>query len=70
MMVNRELLLEKFKDHPDPILHGLLDSLLVDSPAGCVLLGQRNPAQVESAAKVGTPMAKEDAEWVKSLYQD
>ena len=70
MTENRKLLLEKFKDHPESILHGLLDSLLTDLPTGCVLLGQRNPDQVESASKVGTPMTKKDAQWVKSLYQN
>ena len=69
MMENRALLKERFSHHSESILHGLVDSLLIDSPTGCVLLGQRNPAQVESAATVGTPLSKEDADWVKALYR-
>ena len=69
MMENRVLLEERFSHHSESILHGLVDSLLIDSQTGCVLLGQRNPAQVESAAKVGTPLSQEDADWVKALYR-
>ncbi|HHZ82551.1 MAG TPA: hypothetical protein EYN60_00795 [Nitrospirales bacterium] len=58
-----------FSTHPQPVLHGLLDVLLTDTPTGCVLLGQRSPAQVEAAALAGTEMAKRDAEWVRSLYR-
>ncbi|MFQ6673215.1 MAG: aldo/keto reductase [Fidelibacterota bacterium] len=66
---NRDALVARFRDHPEPVLHGLLDSLLADAPTGCVLLGQRNPGQVESAAKVGTAMDPDDVEWVRSLYR-
>ncbi|MCH8011859.1 MAG: aldo/keto reductase [Candidatus Marinimicrobia bacterium] len=69
MMENRILLEERFSHHSESILHGLVDSLLIDSQTGCVLLGQRNSAQVESAAKVGTPLSQEDADWVKALYR-
>ena len=58
-----------FSTHPQPLLHGLLDVLLTDTPTGCVLLGQRSVAQVEAAARAGTEMAKSDAEWVRSLYR-
>lgn len=69
MMKNRALLEKRFSQHSEPILHGLVDSLLIDSPTACVLLGQRSLAQVESAAKVGTPLSQDDTEWVKSLYR-
>ncbi len=58
-----------FSTHPQPVLHGLLDSLLTDTPTGCVLLGQRSPAQVEAAALAGDEMTKGDAEEVRSLYR-
>lgn len=58
-----------FSTHPQPVLHGILDSLLTDTPTGCVLLGQRSPAQVEAAALAGDEMTKSDAEWVRSLYR-
>ncbi len=65
----REAMEQHFSTHPQPILHGLLDSLLSDTPTGCVLLGQRSPAQVDAAAAVGNTMSDKNAEWVRSLYQ-
>jgi aryl-alcohol dehydrogenase-like predicted oxidoreductase len=51
-----------------PILHALLACLLADAPTACVLLGMRNPDQVEAAAKLEAPLSAEDASWVRSLY--
>ena len=53
-----------------PVLHGVLGPLTEDAPGGCVLLGQRNPSQVEAAAAVGGAMSAADAAWVRSLYAD
>lgn len=66
---NKGLMSEKFKDHPDPVMHGLVDTLLTDSPTGCVLLGQRNISQVEAASVLGKTVSPEDAEWVFSIYR-
>lgn len=68
MMHNRRQLEERFSDHPEPVLHGVIDTLLTDAPTGCVLLGQRNRGQAESAGRLGTSISEEDAQWVKSLY--
>ena len=51
-------------------MHGLVDALLTDSPTGCVLLGQRNTTQVDSAASLGVALSEEEANWVKKLYQN
>ena len=69
MRQRRARLEERFEGHPQPVLHGLVDSLLADSPTGCVLLGVRNADQAEAAATLGQPVSGEDAEWVKTLYQ-
>jgi aryl-alcohol dehydrogenase-like predicted oxidoreductase len=66
---NRVALEERFKDHPEPVLHGLIDALLTDSPSGCVLLGQRNARQAAAAAAIGQPLCVADADWIKLLYQ-
>ena len=66
---NKVKLEDKFKNHPQPVLHGLLGALLEDSPTGCVLLGQRNVAQVVAAAELGESLSNEDAAWVKELYK-
>ena len=54
--------------HPHPVLHALVGALLEDSPTASVLLGQRRPRQVESAATLGDPLDAETAAWVRRLY--
>ncbi len=66
---NRLKLEEKFSDHPQPVLHGLLGALLTDSPTGCVLLGQRDVNQVNAAAELGETLSESDASWIKKLYE-
>ncbi len=66
---NRLKLEEKFSDHPQPALHGLLGALLTDSPTGCVLLGQRDVAQVKAAADLGESLSEKDSDWIKGLYK-
>ena len=70
MKHNKSELDSKFSDHLEPVMHGLVDALLTDSPTGCVLLGQRNTKQVESAASLGLALSVEEASWVKKLYQN
>jgi hypothetical protein len=69
MKMNRSLLEERFSNHPNPLMHGLVDALLSDVTTGCVLLGQRNVQQVEAASLLGNGLSKEDAQWVKALYK-
>ena len=68
MKSNKTKLLERFSDHDQPVMHGLVDALLSDAPTGCVLLGQRNVSQVKVAATLGAELSKIDADWVYSLY--
>ena len=70
MKHNKSELDSKFSDHLEPVMHGLVDALLTDSPTGCVLLGQRNTKQVESASSLGFALSEEEASWVKKLYQN
>lgn len=65
----RRELRRRFADHPEPVLHGLLGMLLTDASNACVLLGQRRPAHVKAASQIGEPLSKEDAAWVKQLYE-
>jgi len=64
----RKLLEERFSDHTHPVMHGIVDALLTNTPTGCVLLGQRNLSQVSAAATLGQSLSQEDAKWVKALY--
>ena len=69
IQANKVKLEERFSDHLQPVLHGLVDALLTDTPKGCVLLGQRNVEQVEAAAQLGEALSNEAAGWVKELYK-
>ena len=69
IMLNCERLEKKFLHHENPIMHGIVNALFFDSPTGCVLLGQRNINQVETASSLGEILSEEDTNWVKSLYK-
>ncbi|MBC8467157.1 MAG: aldo/keto reductase [Candidatus Marinimicrobia bacterium] len=69
MQNNKTLLENRFSDHPNPVMNGVVNALFSDSPTGCALLGQRNSAQVETAASLGDLLSDENSEFVKSLYR-
>ncbi len=69
MRKNATLLKKRFNNHPHPTMHGVIDTLISDSKNSCVLLGQRNSDQVNTAKSLGITMAEEDMAWVKSLYK-
>lgn len=60
---------KRFPDHPEPVLHALVDSLLADSRTGTVLLGQRNHRQAEAACTLGDPLSVDEALEIARLYQ-
>lgn len=59
----------RFTGHPEPVLHAVTGALLAGNPTACVLLGQRNPAQVAAAAAVGEALSEEEAAWVAGMYR-
>lgn len=59
---------DRFAQSPEPVLRAVVGALLTGNPSACVLLGQRNPKQVEAAAAVGDALSAEDAAWVKAQY--
>ena len=69
IMLNCEKLEKKFSHYESPIMYGIVNALFFDSPTGCVLLGQRNINQVETASSLGEILSEEDTNWVKSLYK-
>ena len=69
LLENRTKLEDRFKEHPQPVMHGLIAPLLEDAPTGCVLLGQRNIDQVIRASELGGIISKEDARWVRGIYK-
>jgi aryl-alcohol dehydrogenase-like predicted oxidoreductase len=60
---------ERFAQHPEPVLHAVTGALLGDSANACVLLGLRNPRQVEAAASVGELPSAEDIAWVRRTWR-
>jgi aryl-alcohol dehydrogenase-like predicted oxidoreductase len=65
---NTDLLKKRFTNHPNPVMHGVIDTLISDSENSCVLLGMRNVQQVNAAISLGDQLQKEDVDWVKQLY--
>lgn len=61
---------ERFAGHEEPVLHGLIGALLTDSKSASALVGQRRPAHVDAAAKIGSLLDREEARWVRQLYQE
>lgn len=57
-----------FPNHPQPVLHAVVDTLMEDSQGACALLGQRNPRQVAAAATLGEPPDAAQAAAVRRLY--
>jgi aryl-alcohol dehydrogenase-like predicted oxidoreductase len=60
---------KRFAGSSEPVLHAVIGALLTDNPTACVLLGQRNPRQVASAAAAGDALSPADAAWVRSHYR-
>jgi len=69
MKAARRAMEEKWPDHPQAALYGVLGAILSDCETACVLLGQRNRSQVEAAAASGESLSAEDAAWVRSLFE-
>lgn len=65
---NANLLTDRFNNHPHPVMHGVVDTLLSDSENSCVLLGQRNFSQVDVATTLGIYINENDVNWIKQLY--
>ena len=66
----RDEMTRHFAGHPEPVLHAVTGALLTGNPTACVLLGQRNPKQVEAAAAAGGDAVSEaDAAWVRRVYR-
>jgi myo-inositol catabolism protein IolS len=60
---------EKYAEHPEPVMHAVVGALLAGNDTACVLLGMRNPRQVEAAASVGEALDASDVGWVRARYR-
>ena len=65
---NKNILEKKYRQKDHPVMYRVVNALFNDCPTSCVVLGQRNPKQVEAASSLGDVLSKDESEWVKSLY--
>jgi myo-inositol catabolism protein IolS len=69
LTANAAALRDRFGDTPETVLGALCAAVLDDAPTACALLGQRNPAQVEAAARASQlRLSPDDLAWVRGLY--
>ena len=68
MKLNKEILEKKYSRERNPVMYAIVNALFYNAPTGCVILGQRNKAQVDIASQLGELLPKEDSEWIESLY--
>src|SRR5438128_4105091 len=66
----RDEVTRRFAEEREPVLVALTGALLAGNPTATVLLGQRNPKQVEAASKVGEGLSPEDAAWIRRVYRE
>jgi aryl-alcohol dehydrogenase-like predicted oxidoreductase len=70
MRYARNEMARRFPDHPEPVIHALTGALLAGNPSATVLLGQRNPKQVDAAvAAGGEVLSDDDAASVRRVYR-
>ncbi|HYS52498.1 MAG TPA: aldo/keto reductase [Thermoanaerobaculia bacterium] len=69
MRLANEEMRKRFPDRQEPVLHAVIGALLTGNPTATVLLGQRNPKQVEAASRVGDPLPLDEAAWVRRVYR-
>jgi aryl-alcohol dehydrogenase-like predicted oxidoreductase len=60
---------QRFARDGEPVIVALTGALLAGNPTATVLLGQRNPKQVEAASAAGRPLTPDEAAWVRGLYR-
>ena len=70
MRYARDEMTRRFSEESEPVIHALTGALLAGNPTATVLLGQRNPKQVDAAvAAGGEALSDEDAAWVRRVYR-
>jgi len=66
----RDEMTHRFPKEREPVLRAVIGALLTGNPTASVLLGQRNPKQVQSAANAsGRALTSDEAAWVRRVYR-
>jgi len=65
----RDEVMRRFTTDREPVLTSVTGALLTGNPTATVLLGQRNPKQVEAASAAGRALSPDEAAWVRRLYR-
>jgi myo-inositol catabolism protein IolS len=70
MRYARNEMTRRFTDQREPVIYALTGALLSGNPTATVLLGQRNPKQVDAAVAAGGDVLRDaDASWVRRVYR-
>lgn len=70
MRYARDEMARRFPDQRQPVIHALTGALLAGNPTATVLLGQRNPKQVDAVvAAGGDALSDDDAASVRRVYR-
>jgi aryl-alcohol dehydrogenase-like predicted oxidoreductase len=70
MRYARDEMTRRFSDSSQPVIRALTGALLTGNPTATVLLGQRNPKQVEAVVEAGgDALSDDDAAWVRRVYR-
>ena len=65
----RDEVTRRFAKEREPVLVALTGALLTGNPNATVLLGQRNPKQVEAASAAGRALTPDELIWLRSVYE-
>ncbi|HLJ75732.1 MAG TPA: hypothetical protein VKU62_14155, partial [Thermoanaerobaculia bacterium] len=67
----RDEMMRRFAKEREPVLSAVTGALLTGNPTATVLLGQRNPKQVQSAGNAaGRALSPDEAVRVRRVYRD
>jgi aryl-alcohol dehydrogenase-like predicted oxidoreductase len=70
MRYARDEMARRYPGQRQPVLHAVTGALLAGNPTATVLLGQRNPNQVDSAAAAaGDALSDDEAAFVRRVYR-
>jgi aryl-alcohol dehydrogenase-like predicted oxidoreductase len=69
MQSARDEVIRRFTKDREPVLTAVTGALLTGNSTATVLLGQRNPKQVEAASAAGRALSADEAAWVRKLYR-
>jgi myo-inositol catabolism protein IolS len=59
---------QRFGTMAEPVESAVIAPILADAPTACALVGLRNPAQVDAAARLTLDLAPGDLDWIRQQF--